>query len=119
MDETLGHHDHGGLACKNKQRLKVHIIQWFTTYILFKLSIEIYTYQSVILDIFPTTSQQNFQPWPDTQQVALLKAQRGHGGRVVTLTPPTSEAGVRFPARPQVGKLVVACRWSAVYSTEP
>ena len=22
-------------------------------------------------------------------------------------------------ARPQVGKLVVACRWSAVYSTEP
>ena len=44
---------------------------------------------------------------------------RGHGGRVVTLSPPTSEAGVRFPARPQVGKLVVACRWSAVYSTEP
>ena len=23
-----------------------------------------------------------------------------------------------FPARPQVGKLVVACRWSAVYGTE-
>ena len=23
------------------------------------------------------------------------------------------------PARPQVGKLVVACHWSAVYSTEP
>ena len=44
---------------------------------------------------------------------------RGHGGRVVTLSPPTSEAGVRFPARPQVGKLVVACHWSAVYSTEP
>ena len=44
---------------------------------------------------------------------------RGHGGRVVTLSPPTSEAGVRFPARPQVEKLVVACRWSAVYSTEP
>ena len=44
---------------------------------------------------------------------------RGHGGRVVTLSPPTSEAGVRFPARPQVGKLVVACRWSAVYNTEP
>ena len=43
----------------------------------------------------------------------------GHGGRVVTLLPPTSEAGVRFLARPQVGKLVVACRWSAVYSTEP
>ena len=43
----------------------------------------------------------------------------GHGGRVVTLSPPTSEAGVRFPACPQVGKLVVACHWSAVYSTEP
>ena len=40
----------------------------------------------------------------------------GHGGRVVTLSPPTSEAGVRFPARPQVGKLAVACHWLAVYS---
>ena len=44
---------------------------------------------------------------------------RGHGGRVVTLSPPTSEAVVGFPAWPQVGKLVVACRWSAVYSTAP
>ena len=34
--------------------------------------------------------------------------------RVVTLSPPTSEAGVRFPARPQVEKLVVACHWFAV-----
>ena len=47
------------------------------------------------------------------------KPKRGHSGRVVTLSPPTTEAGVRFPARPQVGKLVVACRWPAVYSTEP
>ena len=47
------------------------------------------------------------------------KEWRGHGGRVVTLLPPTSEARVRFPAWPQVGKVVVACRWSAVYSTEP
>ena len=31
----------------------------------------------------------------------------GHGGRVVTLLPGTSEIGVRFPARTQVGKLVV------------
>ena len=54
-----------------------------------------------------------------TQSVCPLPFYRGHGGRVVTLSPPTSEAGVRFPARPQVGKLVVACRWSAVYSTEP
>ena len=43
----------------------------------------------------------------------------GHGGRVATLAPPTSEAGVRLPARPKVGKLIVACLWSAVYSTEP
>ena len=35
------------------------------------------------------------------------KIQWGHGGRVVTLSPPTSE----FLARPQVGKLVVACHW--------
>ena len=32
----------------------------------------------------------------------------GHSGRVVTLSPPPSEAGVRFLAWPQVGKLVVA-----------
>ena len=44
---------------------------------------------------------------------------RGHGGRVVTLPPPTSEAGVQFPAWPHVGELIVACCWSAVYSTEP
>ena len=31
----------------------------------------------------------------------------GHSGRVATLSPPTSESGVLFPARPQVGKLVV------------
>ena len=43
----------------------------------------------------------------------------GHNGRVVTLLPPTSEAGVQFTALPQVGNLVVACHWSAVYSTEP
>ena len=49
----------------------------------------------------------------------FLRLTRGHGGRVVTLSPPTSEAGVRVPAPPQVGKLVVACRWSPVYSTEP
>ena len=42
----------------------------------------------------------------------------GHGSRVVTLLPPTSEARVRYYSRPQVGKLIVPCRWSAVYSTE-
>ena len=51
--------------------------------------------------------------------MCLTEAGGGHGGRVVTLSPPTSEAGLLFPAWPQVGKLVVACRWSAVYSTEP
>ena len=45
--------------------------------------------------------------------------QRGHYGRVVTLSPPTSKAEVRFPAWPQVGKLGVACHLSAVFSTEP
>ena len=43
----------------------------------------------------------------------------GHGGRGVTLSPPTSEARVQFPAPIQVGNLVVARRWSAVYSAEP
>ena len=43
----------------------------------------------------------------------------GHDGRVVTLSPPNSEVGVQFPTLPQVGKLVVACGWSAVYNTEP
>ena len=57
------------------------------------------------------------------QQTLIFEAllnnfKRGHGGGVVTLSPPTSEAGVQFSAWPQVGKLVVACRWLAVYSTE-
>ena len=30
----------------------------------------------------------------------------GHGGRVVTLSDPTSEIGVHISARPQVGKMV-------------
>ena len=38
---------------------------------------------------------------------------------MVTLSPDTYEAGVRFPAQPQVGKLVVVYHWSAIYSTEP
>ena len=43
----------------------------------------------------------------------------GHAGRVVTLSPPTSEVGVQFLALPQVGKVVVAYHCLAVYSTEP
>ena len=38
----------------------------------------------------------------------------GHRTRVVAFLPPTSRAGVGFLAWPQVGKLVVAYRWSAV-----
>ena len=49
----------------------------------------------------------------------LMIRDSSHGGRVVTLSPPTSEAGVRFLVWPQVGKLVVACCWSAVYRTDP
>ena len=49
----------------------------------------------------------------------LNKLDGGQGGGVVTLSSPTSEIGVRFPTLLQVGKLVVACRWAAVYSTEP
>ena len=52
-------------------------------------------------------------------KLAILNCSGCHSDRVVTLSPPTSEAGVRSPSWPQVGKLVVACRWSAVYSTEP
>ena len=44
----------------------------------------------------------------------LLSKYWGHSGRVVTLSPPTSEARVRFPAWLLVGKLVVACRWWTV-----
>ena len=55
----------------------------------------------------------------DLKDTFRLMHPGGHGGRVVTLSPPTSEAGVRSPEWSQVGKLVVACRWSAVYSTEP
>ena len=51
--------------------------------------------------------------------IVLNTTRRGHGGRVVTLPPPTSEAGVRSPSWSKVGKLVVDYRWSAVYSTEP
>ena len=43
----------------------------------------------------------------------------GHGGRVVTITPSTSEVRVQFQVLPQVEKLVVAYQQSAVYSTEP
>ena len=42
----------------------------------------------------------------------------GHGGAVVTHSPPTSEVGDSNP-EPYVAKLVVVYQWLAVYSTEP
>ena len=48
----------------------------------------------------------------------LLNSVPDHEGAVVTHLPPTSEVGGSNP-RPYVGKLVVAYRWSVVYSTEP
>ena len=41
-----------------------------------------------------------------------------HGGVVVTQFPPISEVGSSNP-KPYVGQLVVAYRWSAIYSTQP
>ena len=67
---------------------------------------------AVVRKLYMKTNMRPFQG-------RLIKRYRGHGGRVVTLSPPTSEARVRYSAWPQAGKLVVACRWSAVYSTEP
>ena len=57
--------------------------------------------------------------WAFADTLTCKRPEGGHGGRVVTLSLPTSEAGVRSLSWPEVGKLVVACRWSAVYSTEP
>ena len=49
----------------------------------------------------------------------LRVSYKGATVAVVTLSPPTSEIGVWIPAWPQEARLVVGCRWSAVYSTEP
>ena len=71
--------------------------------------------------IFSPKAQQQMETYLRSEQTESFPqgGEGGHGGRVVTLSPPTSEAGVQSPSRPYVGKLVVACRWSAVYSTEP
>ena len=37
---------------------------------------------------------------------------------MVTLSPPTSEAGVRFPAQPQVGKLLAVGRQFTVQNLD-
>ena len=57
-----------------------------------EMSKDLFYYNEAVFGIFVQTSM------------------RGHGGRVLTHSPPTSEAGVRFMALPQVGKQVVACR---------
>ena len=69
--------------------------------------------------VFETQSQCQYNFFHELFDKAHYSKVGGHGGRVVTLLPPTSEAGVWFPAQPQVGKLVVACHWLAVYSIEP
>ena len=57
--------------------------------------------------------------WPFRDGVAGIKDKTwGHVAKMVTLSPSTSEIGICILAQPQVGKLVVGCRWSAVYSTE-
>ena len=79
-------------------------------------------YQPLLLILFEVSPSHLYMTQINTNAdpgFLITSIKRGHGGRVVTLSPPTSEAGFRFPAWPQVGKLVVACRWSAVYSTEP
>ena len=79
-------------------------------------------YLIYILYNFNVTNKEGISSVSNSFNVLLVCACnlcRGHGGRVVTVSPPTSEAGIRFLAWPQVGKLVVACCWSAVYSTEP
>ena len=43
---------------------------------------------------------------------------KGHGGAVVTHSPPACEVCSSNP-RSYVGKLAVPYRWCAVYSTEP
>ena len=48
----------------------------------------------------------------------MIYNKRGHGGAVVTHSPPTSEVGGSNPEL-YVGKMVVSYQWSAVYSTEP
>ena len=48
----------------------------------------------------------------------LCTCVRGLDGAVVTHSPPTSEVSGSNP-RPYLGNLVVAYRWSAVYSIEP
>ena len=97
---------------------------WYRIYISYSIKKSLSKKQNLLilnkrLEILEETICQT-QTADSIEKYTLIKREiRGHGGRVVTLSPPTSEAGVLFPARPQVGKLVVACRWLAVYSTEP
>ena len=69
--------------------------------------------------VLNTVLHVHFEKVSETNNQDTYSAERNHGGRVVTLSPPTSEVWVQFPARPVIGKLVVACYWSVVYSTEP
>ena len=51
--------------------------------------------------------------------LVFFRVLRGHGGSLVTHSPPNSEIRVEIQTGPHMGKLVVPCRGLAVYSTEP
>ena len=48
--------------------------------------------------------------------LAIVMDVGGHGGALVTHSPPTSEVG-GSNTEPYVGKLIVAYQWLVVYST--
>ena len=54
--------------------------------------------------------------FPNEKLHLYTSVYRGHGGTLVTHSPPTSEVGGSNP-EPYVGKMVVSYQWSAVYST--
>ena len=79
----------------------VHTICWWSRYLNWQKNKQIQVPKVILLG-----------SWDSSWET------RGHGCPVVTHSPPTSEVGGSNPG-PYLGKkLVVACRWSAVYSTE-
>ena len=64
------------------------------------------------LPAFPLEAGPGTEPRPQRWEARMLP----HSPTLAS--PPTFEIKVPIPARSQVGKMVVACRWFAVYSTE-
>ena len=81
------------------------------------------------LPAFPQKALRGIEPRPQRWEARVLPlCHRGplsEVGAICGIVPEkpleggTIPSGVRSPSRPYVGKLVVACHWSAVYSTEP